>query len=199
MCVLVCILASILMHAGSSHNTAFILCGLFIFQSLQQWETMPVLFYNVSSLYHVSVDVLKSLLQICHAFWGKAGDSHTLFCHSLSSHWKMKSTSQRLKLGIFREEVRVLNEELNYCLLCTDSRGDYAPQFKPKLLISLLHPHMSSKLTLYHTLWICTVIMGFSSALIVTVFWYGMKCWNECREKFLKDIVIFADSFWNLH
>lgn len=160
---------------------------------------MPVLFYNVSSLYHVSVDVLKSLLQICHAFWGKAGDSHTLFCHSLSSHWKMKSTSQRLKLGIFREEVRVLNEELNYCLLCTDSRGDYAPQFKPKLLISLLHPHMSSKLTLYHTLWICTVIMGFSSALIVTVFWYGMKCWNECTEKFLKDIVIFADSFWNLH
>lgn len=119
--------------------------------------------------------------------------------YSLSSHWKMKSTSQRLKLGIFREEVRVLNEELNYCLLCTDSRGDYAPQFKPKLLISLLHPHMSSKLTLYHTLWICTVIMGFSSALIVTVFWYGMKCWNECREKFLKDIVIFADSFWNLH
>lgn len=153
-CVLVCILASILMHDDSSPNTAFILCGLFTCQSLQQWETMPVLFYNASSLHHISVDVLKGLLQICHTFWGKAGDSHTLFCHfhSLSSHWKVKSTSQHLKPGVFREEVRTLNEKLNYCLLCIDSRGDYAPQFKPKLLTSLLHPHMSSKSTLYQTL-----------------------------------------------
>lgn len=52
---------------------------------------------------------------------------------------------------MFREGVRALNEELNYCLLCIDFIGSYVPQFKPKVLITLLHSGAFSKRNFYHT------------------------------------------------
>lgn len=85
---------------------------------------------------------------------------------------------------MFREEVRALNEELNYRLLYIDFIRGYALQFKPKVLITLLHPRVFSKCTLCHTPWSCAVIMGFSFALSAAVFSYHEKKDHACIPNF---------------